>query len=138
MNKTRILIIDDEISFTRLLKLNLESTGKYLVQEENVGAKGLTTAREFKPDLIFLDVMMPGTNGGDLAARMRENRVLKDTPIVFLTAAVKKNEIDSRGGVIGGFPYLAKPVDLDEIVACIEKRLAPPASPRPGESAIKD
>ena len=138
MSKTRILIVDDEISFTRLLKLNLESTGKYLVQEENVGLNGLATAREFKPDLIFLDVMMPGADGGDLAARMRENRVLKDTPIVFLTAAVKKKEIDSRGGMIGGFPYLAKPVDLDEIVACIERRLAPPASPLPGGSTTKD
>ncbi len=132
MSKTRILIIDDEIGFTRLLKLNLESTGKYLVQEENIGSSGLATAREFKPDLIFLDVMMPDADGGDLAARMHENRALKDTPIVFLTAAVKKKEIDSHGGVIGGFPYLAKPVDLDEILTCIEKRLAPPASPRPG------
>ena len=123
MSQIRLLIIDDEISFTRLLKLNLENTGKYTVQVENAGQNGLAVARDFNPDLIFLDVMMPGMDGGVLAARMRENHILKNTPIVFLTAAVQQKEIDSRGGVIGGFPYLAKPVDLEEIMACIEKTL---------------
>jgi DNA-binding response OmpR family regulator len=125
MSKIRVLIIDDEAHATRLFKLNLESTGKYEVHEENFGRRGLATAREFKPDLIFLDVMMPDMDGGDLAARMRESQALKDTPIVFLTAAVQQKEIDSRGGLIGGFPYLAKPVDLGEIEACIEKTLTP-------------
>src|SRR2546425_9655292 len=55
----KILVVDDEVTITRLLKLNLEKTGAYLVREENRGAKAYATAREFKPDLILLDVMMP-------------------------------------------------------------------------------
>src|SRR2546423_5120830 len=59
MSKRRILVVDDETSITRLLKLNLEQTGSYEVREENLGARVLEAAREFKPDLVLLDVMMP-------------------------------------------------------------------------------
>ena len=133
MNKTRILLIDDEASFTRLLKMNLELTGKFEVKEENWGPRGLAVARDFKPDLIFLDVMMPGMDGGDLAARMQEVSSLKHVPIVFLTAAVKQKEIDKQGGMIGGFQYLAKPVDVDVILQCIEDNLARARKQQPKE-----
>ena len=65
MSRKRILVIDDEASFTRNLKLNLEETGEYEVREENKGTEGLTAAREFRPDLILLDVIMPDMAGGD-------------------------------------------------------------------------
>jgi CheY-like chemotaxis protein len=67
--------------------------------------------------------MMPGTDGGELAAQFRVHPRLKNIPVVFLTAAVKKEEVQSCSGLIGGFPYLAKPVDLKELVARIEKSL---------------
>lgn len=123
MNKPRILIIDDEASFTRLLRLNLESTGKYEVKDENWAPKAVAVARDFRPDLIFLDVMMPGLDGGEVKAKLREVSFLKNTPIVFLTAAVKQKEVDEHGGEIGGEPYLAKPVDLDVIEQCIRQQL---------------
>ena len=129
--KKRILVVDDEASFTRLLKLNLEQTGLYEVQTENQALEALATARAFKPDLILLDVMMPGQDGGAIAARLRESPSLKEAPIIFLTAAVKKEEVASHKGQIGGLPFLAKPVDLDDLLKHLECWLGGSASPEP-------
>ena len=93
MSKKRILVVDDETSITRLLKLNLEQTGNYEVREENFGARVLEAAREFKPDLVLLDVMLPDMDGGDVAAGLKQDPALRKTPVVFLTAAVKKEEL---------------------------------------------
>ena len=107
----KILVVDDEVTITRLLKLNLEKTGAYVVREENRGAKAYAAAREFKPDLILLDVMMPDLDGGEVAAKLQADPLLKSIPIIFLTAAVKKEEVSARDGFVGGFPYIAKPLD---------------------------
>ena len=121
--KKKILVVDDETSITRLLKLNLEGTDKYVVREENEGARAVAAAQEFKPDLVLLDVMMPDADGGDVAAGIRGHRELKNVPIVFLTAAVRKEELQERGGMIGGFPYIAKPLDVKGVMAMIEDHL---------------
>ena len=123
MSKKRILVIDDEPSITRLLKLNLEYNGNYTVREENSGPRSIAAIKEFKPDLILLDIMMPGLDGSEVATRLQDDPALKNIPVVFLTAAVKKAEVGAHEGLIGGLPYLAKPVDIDEVVACIEKHL---------------
>ncbi len=120
MNKKRILIVDDEISFTRLLKLNLEQTNDYVVRVENRAEDALTTAREFRPDLVLLDIMMPGMFGDDIAARLRADANLKTTPIVFFTAAVSKTRVKEHDGVISGFPFLAKPASVEEVIEQIE------------------
>jgi two-component system, OmpR family, response regulator len=125
----RILAVDDEPSITRLLKLDLEQTGDYLVRPENDSKAGLAAAEEFHPDLILLDVMMPGLDGGNLASALQANRRLKDVPIVFLTAAVTKDEVRSRRGLIGGLPFLAKPVNLQEVLACLQHHLGPARAP---------
>ena len=123
--KKRILIVDDDTSFTRLLKLNLEQTNLYAVRVENKASRALATAREFLPDLMLLDVMMPEMDGGDLAAQAQDDPVLKSIPIVFLTAAVERKEVSSHGRHIGGLPFLAKPADLKEVMGCIEKYVRP-------------
>jgi len=121
--KKRVLIIDDEASFTRLLKLNLHHTGKYCAETVNDPVQALAVAREFRPDVILLDVMMPCMDGGELAQRLLASPKLKATPIVFLTAAVKRNEVSSSQGRIGGLPFIAKPVDLKEVIECIETQV---------------
>src|SRR4030095_16007350 len=98
MNKKRILIIDDEASFTRLLALNLGCTGKYTLRAENWAPNGLEAVRDFRPAILLLDVMMPGIEGGELAAQLQAYPGLKDIPVVFLTAAVKKAQVQSRNG----------------------------------------
>ena len=124
MKKKRILVVDDEVSFTRLLKLNLEQSEHYEVRVENWAEDAVRAAQEFRPDLIFLDVMMPRMFGGDVASRIQSDESLKDTPIVFLTATVSRARVEEHGGVISGFPVLAKPVSVEEVLECIEKHLA--------------
>ena len=123
MNKPRIMLIDDESGFANLLKLNLEETGGFEVLVEDQGTRAAAAARQFQPDLIFLDVIMPDVDGTHVAAQIRGDPSLKDTPIVFLTAIVSKSEMRTHGSIIGGNDFLAKPVDLDEVLACIEKYL---------------
>lgn len=120
MAKT-VLIIDDEVNFTRVVKLNLEQTGKYKVETENNGLSGLVAAKRCKPDLIMLDVMMPDIDGGMVAFQIKEDEETKDIPIVFLTAAASGVETGSQDGTIGGYPFIAKPVSLGDLIALIEK-----------------
>ena len=122
-DKKRILVVDDQPANTRLLKLHLEKTNQYEVREENNPKAALSAAETFQPHLILLDVMMPGVDGGEVAARIQASPKLKDVPIVFLTAAVTKGEVDARGGRLGGFPFLAKPVVLSDVTACLKQHL---------------
>ena len=121
MGKKRILLVDDEKSLTTLLKLNLEDTGNYEVRAENWPEDAITAAREFKPDLILLDIIMPRLPGGNIAALIDEDPELKGTPIVFLTAAVRRHQVEDNDGIICDHPCLAKPASLDEVIAMIEK-----------------
>ena len=120
MDPKRIFIIDDESGFTRLLKLTLEKTGRFLVKEENDGTKAWLAAREFKPDIIFLDIVMPKIDGGDVAQQIRSDPALAHIPIIFLTAIVSQKETRKE---IGGYPFIAKPVSLDAITRCIREHL---------------
>ena len=88
---------------------------------ENTGSLALATAREFRPDLIFLDIVMPDADGAMLAAEIKADPILHSTPIVFLTALVSRHETGGGSMQIGGHPFLAKPVDPDTVVACIAK-----------------
>jgi two-component system OmpR family response regulator len=125
IEKKRILAIDDRPSNTRLVKLCLEQTNDYVVREENNPKAALSAAEEFLPHLILLDVMMPGMDGGELAASFRESPKLKTVPIVFLTATITKREVDAGGGRIGGNAFLAKPVVLADVLACVKHHLSP-------------
>ena len=125
--KKRILVVDDEVDFTNQIKFFLETKGEYQVKEENKGSRALVTARIFKPDLILLDVMLPGADGGEIASKIKNDPELAGTPVVFLTAALLKEEAEKRSGWIGGQPFLAKPTNLDDLMACIQKHLKPEA-----------
>ena len=116
--------MDDEPTITRLLKLNLERTGDYEVRTENAATGALAAAKEFHPNLILLDVAMPGVDGGVLAQRIQETPKLGRVPIVFLTALATKEEVSKSHGMIGGLPFLAKPVDMAEVQSCIRRHLA--------------
>ena len=118
----KILIVDDEAGFTRLMKLTLQKTGEYEVSEENDSTRAWETARRVRPDLILMDIVMPKMDGGDAAARIQKDPDLAGIPIVFLTAIVSKKEA-VPGELIGGFPFLSKPVSMDALIACIKKHL---------------
>jgi CheY-like chemotaxis protein len=118
--KTRVLVIDDESGFTTMLRLAMSD---YEVRAENHPERALQTAREFKPDIILLDVIMPGVDGGDVAAQLRASPEFRSTPIVFLTAIVSEKEVASHR-ICGGFPFCAKPVDAGKLAEMIESQLA--------------
>jgi DNA-binding response OmpR family regulator len=127
--KKKILIIDDEVDLTLLVKLNLQKTGLYEVRAENRAINGLAAAREFKPDLVLLDVMMPDLDGGDVLAQLKGDPKLKDVPVVFLTATVLKEEVAKKGGSIGGYPYIPKPFRVEVLLNQIASMLPPPEAP---------
>jgi len=83
----------------------------------------LPAAKEFKPDLILLDIIMPRMPGGNVAAQIKADPALKDTPIVFLTAAVRKHQVEENEGIICDLPCLAKPATVDEVIDAIEKHV---------------
>ena len=117
----RILVVDDEVALTRMVKMNLENAGDFVVRSVNQGSEAVSVAREFMPDMIFLDVMMPGMSGDEVALELREDPVLSEIPFVFMTAIVTKSETGSTGANIGGNEFLAKPASTADLLAVIEK-----------------
>ena len=120
--KRRILIVDDDANSTHLVKILLEKTGGYVVLEENDSAVAHQSARSFRPDVILLDIMMPKTDGAELAAQIEADPELQSTPIIFLTALITKPET-STGLRIEGHRSLAKPINIPELIDHIEESL---------------
>jgi CheY-like chemotaxis protein len=126
MRKQRILIVDDESAFIRLLKLALEKKRRYKVQDENDPTRALATARKFKPDLFLLDFVMPKAHGGDVAVKIRAEPRFRHTPILFLSGTVTKRR--GEAAQIAGFEALAKPITLEDLLAAIDRNLAAAAA----------
>lgn len=130
MNKKRVFLVDDEAAVSRILKLGLERTRLYLVRTEENALKALASARGFQPDIILLDVMMPGLDGGELAAQMRKDPILRDVPVIFLTSLISST--DDRGPLNeNGSLFIPKPVNFTYLLSCMEKLTGPIASAAP-------
>jgi CheY-like chemotaxis protein len=123
-NAQRVLIIDDEASFTRMIKLNLEGTGHYIVETLNESRRALEVVREFAPDIILLDVVMPEMDGGDVALQLRARNATKKIPIIFVSAMV--SQVESKRGFYQsrGERFLAKPVDKETLCGAIVTTLS--------------
>jgi DNA-binding response OmpR family regulator len=119
----QILMIDDEEPFSFFVKLNLETDPRFKVTTALRGDEGLKLAKSIKPDLILLDIMMPGMFGTEVAGKLLEDPRTKDIPIIFLTAALKKEEADKMDGKIGGREFIAKPTTKEELISRIEATL---------------
>ena len=124
-NRKKILLVDDEESITRTLKLFLDRRGGYEVRTLSRGSEAVEVARDFRPDLIVLDIVMPDADGGAIAQDLGDDPELKSVPVVFLSAIVKEAEIRGQGTAVGegGHTYLAKPVEPDELISHIQGRL---------------
>src|SRR5947207_4869644 len=120
--KRRILIVDDDRESTHLVKILLEKAGAYVVLEENEAPKAHQSARNFRPDVILLDIMMPETDGAEVAAQIEADLELRSTPIIFLTALVTMPEAKT-GLRIEGHRSLAKPINIPELINQIEESL---------------
>ena len=90
--QSRILVIDDEEDICSFSKSILERTGKFTVEYSTDASAGIQMAKATKPDLILLDINMPGMDGGEVAQTLRDFKATSSIPIVFLTALLRKDE----------------------------------------------
>jgi DNA-binding response OmpR family regulator len=123
MSKIKVLIVDDDIAASRLLAVGLEKTGSFQVVVENTATRAASTARDFRPGVILLDVCMPGADGGDVAFRIHSDPTLRSTPIIFLTSLVSGQEATTQSVLRGGYEFLPKPASLTKVVECIDRHL---------------
>lgn len=126
MKKSKILIIDDDVRFARMLKSHLQQNEIYEVGIETNATDAVNSIREFMPELVLLDIMMPGVSGDMIADEILNDEELSHIKIIFLTGLVTKHEVQSKEGQFSGHALLAKPVDIDELLACVEKQLNNP------------
>jgi len=117
--KEKILIIEDEVDLVKGLKLNLADEG-YEIDLAYDGVEGLRKALEDRPDLIVLDIMLPGMNGLDVCRELRRKNI--GAPIIMLTA--KGEEIDKVVGLeVGADDYMTKPFSLREFLSRVKAHL---------------
>jgi CheY-like chemotaxis protein len=125
MKKIRILVVDDDVPLTQSMKISLEDTGDFEVRVENKSFSALPAAREFHPDLILLDIVMPGLDGGDVSAELRSDPILCDIPVIMVTALVSNGETGADAAVSrGDRVMLAKPIRFEKLIQAIEEGLA--------------
>ena len=115
----RVLIVDDEAPIRLLCRVNLEAE-KMDVVEASDGIAGLEAARSERPDVILLDVMMPGLDGWRVAEELLEDPDTKSIPIVFLTARAELRD-QARGLDLGGLDYVTKPFNPVELAQTIRE-----------------
>ena len=115
---TKVLVVDDEAPIRLLCRVNLEAEGMDVLEAPD-GEKGLELARAEKPDVVLLDVMMPGMDGWQVAERLFESDETNQIPIVFLTARAELRD-RARGLELGGVDYITKPFNPVELASVVE------------------
>jgi CheY-like chemotaxis protein len=136
----RILVIDDEIDFTHMVKMLLQMSGPYQVREVHAARAAVAMAREFQPDVILLDCMMPEIDGGEVASRLEADPETSHIPVIFLTATVDQpQELPSRC-YTGTRTYLPKPIQLAKLIETIDQAISrkEAAAATPAEAAGGD
>jgi two-component system, OmpR family, alkaline phosphatase synthesis response regulator PhoP len=118
---TKVLVIDDEAPIRLLCRVNLEAEKMDVLEAAN-GEEGLALARTEKPDLVLLDVMMPGMDGWQVAERLFESQETSQIPLVFLTARAELRD-RARGLELGGVDYITKPFNPVELASVVENLL---------------
>ena len=118
---TRVLVIDDEAPIRLLCRVNLEAEGMEVLEAAD-GPSGLETARSSRPDVILLDVMMPGLDGWQVAEELLDDESTSGIPIVFLTARAELRD-RARGLDVGGIDYVTKPFNPIELASLVRDLL---------------
>ena len=123
--EVRVLVIDDEAPIRLLCRVNLEAEGLTVLEAAD-GTAGLDLARDEQPDVVLLDVMMPGLDGWRVAEELLEDDRTRGIPIIFLTARAEFRD-RARGLDIGGVDYVTKPfnpLELAQLVRDLLERIA--------------
>jgi DNA-binding response OmpR family regulator len=119
--KTRVLVVDDEAPIRLLCRVNLEAEGMEVLEAAD-GVSGFETARSERPDVVLLDVMMPGLDGWQVAERLIDDEVTKHIPLIFLTARAELRD-RARGLELGGVDYITKPFNPVELASVVSDML---------------
>lgn len=119
--KQRILVVDDDTTNRKLLHVRLKNCG-YEVLEAGDGAEAVDLAGKHHPDLVLLDVCMPGMSGHEVAARLKRDAATRDIPIIMLTALSERGEI-ARAHANGVLDYVVKPFDAAELQGKVRRAL---------------
>ncbi|MBP9866370.1 MAG: response regulator [Candidatus Omnitrophica bacterium] len=122
LKRTRVLIVDDEDRFGAMVKINLESTGRYEVRVEPRGRYGVETAKAFAPDLILIDIIMPDITGYEVARALRRENQLKSKPLIFLTA-LSEEEVSFHEENMQDVIVLTKPISSLDLAARIDQKI---------------
>lgn len=118
MSKQTILVVDDEQDLLDLIEYNLKKEGFAVIKAEN-GLEGIKAAKEHKPDLILLDIMMPKMDGLEVCNQIRQDQEIRKTPIIFLTArGDEKTEVEGLN--MGGDDYVTKPISTTKLMSRIK------------------
>jgi DNA-binding response OmpR family regulator len=110
----RILVVDDEAALVELLAVNLELEG-FQVARAHDGEEGLSAAVSERPDVVLLDVRMPGIDGFEVCRRLKESPATKDIPVIMVSAYAQPADVE-RGFLLGAADYVKKPFDVTELV----------------------
>jgi CheY-like chemotaxis protein len=127
--QTRILVADDDPVILRLLQVNFNLEG-YEVHTATRGEEALDKAKEHLPDVILLDVMMPGVDGWEVCRRLKEDEATAAIPVIFLSARAQDQD-RRRGYELGVVAYVTKPFDPGELIEVVQRSLR--GSPEPQE-----
>jgi DNA-binding response OmpR family regulator len=114
----KILVVDDEKDVLLTLEKRLTAEG-YSVITTTKSTNAVALAKSQHPDIIILDIVMPGMDGGEVAAKLREHPLTRNIPVIFLTALLSKTEEYHENRMIGSNITFAKPFDTEELLARI-------------------
>jgi DNA-binding response OmpR family regulator len=115
-NKTRILIVEDDFALRSMLALLMQSLGYEVYQEEN-GSSAVRKVLDLRPDLILLDVNLPGMKGTEICGKVKSDVRVKDIPILMMTGEFREIEDKVEGFDRGADDYVVKPVDIGILIA---------------------
>ena len=121
MEKRKVMLVDDEMDFLKITKLNLENTGKYEVQTISDARNIISQVKLFNPDVILLDILMPKIDGVEVCKMLNEDPSSRAAIIIVSALDTDKDKLMMyKLGVVG---YLIKPIGIDELISKIEKAL---------------
>ncbi|MFA6079779.1 MAG: response regulator [Candidatus Omnitrophota bacterium] len=117
----KIMMVDDDKDLCFFLKKNLEKDKDMQVTVCSESRDAVKVIKEVRPDVVLLDIMMPGKSGIDIASELRNGKDTKNIPIIFLTAIIKEEEIEKHKNLIGEGYYISKPVEVEDLIKAINK-----------------
>jgi len=120
MEKKKILIIDDSKPLCQMMQAMLQENGPFEVRAESNPNLAIAAAGNYQPDLIILDILMPEVDGVTVAIHLRSDPILKDIPVMFLTAVAEQDDL-IFGNKIAGYQVVTKDVSTEKLIEAINK-----------------